>query len=227
MSHYSVAVFTDPKGATVEELLAPYDENICVPRYLYKTKAQIIADERQDNRNADKTDEEIYQHELQYYDEDMIDPDTGAVYSTYNPDSKWDWWSVGGRFGAKLLSKSNHCLYDYLPVSDIDFDAMRQNDLEDLTPYQEFIDGDHFFKKEYLLALYPDEETYIRKVTEFSTFAVLTPDGEWHEEGEMGWFGCSSETPEEDTAWRYSYYEIFIKPAIANGWELTIVDCHI
>lgn len=29
----------------------------------------------------------------------------------------------------------------------------------------------------------------------------MTPDGEWHEQGEMGWWGLSSETDEEALGW--------------------------
>ena len=32
----------------------------------------------------------------------------------------------------------------------------------------------------------------------FSTWVVLTPDGKWHEPGQMGWFGCSSASEEDE-----------------------------
>ena len=38
MSHYSVAVFSKENGYDVDELLAPYDENIVVDRYVFYTK---------------------------------------------------------------------------------------------------------------------------------------------------------------------------------------------
>lgn len=41
MSHFSVAVFTDGKKS-VEELLAPYDENIEVTPYVELTRQQMI-----------------------------------------------------------------------------------------------------------------------------------------------------------------------------------------
>lgn len=269
MSHFTVAVFTDGK-TSVDSLLAPYNENIPVPRYLYKTKAELIASERQRIANykeskydpylADPeayvaeqfdgktelysykylteefppqlkwTDEECYQHAILHSDREMIDPETGDLYSTYNPDSKWDWYSIGGRWGCTLYAKDEDGEYGWCDeafVSNVDFAFMRQQLKEGLTPYQEFMSGDTFFKKEYLLSLYPDEETYIFKNTEFSTFACITPDGKWWETGEMGWFACSSETPEENTKWHQDYFENFIKPAIENNWYLTLVDCHI
>lgn len=33
--------------------------------------------------------------------------------------------------------------------------------------------------------------------SEFWARAVVTPDGEWHEQGEMSWWSLSSETDEE------------------------------
>ena len=39
MSHYSVAVFSKENGYDVDELLAPYDENIVVDRYVFYTRA--------------------------------------------------------------------------------------------------------------------------------------------------------------------------------------------
>lgn len=271
MSHFTVAVFTDPKhdGDSVDSLLGPYNENIEVERYLYKTKAELIADERKriayhkeryDQYLADPekyvqenfvgqtdnyqfkwlttefppqmswTDEECYQHAIEHVSPEKIDPETGDMWSTYNPDSKWDWWALGGRWGCTLLVKDEDGEYVHADegfVRDVDFEGMCKELAEDLTPYEDYMKGDQIFKKEYLESLYPDEKTYIQKNTEFSTFAVVTPDGKWHECGEMGWFGCSSETAEENTAWHNNYYDKFIKPAIENDWYVTIVDCHI
>lgn len=60
--------------------------------------------------------------------------------------------------------------------------------------------GEDFFslyRDEYYRQYYGDRETYARTMAAFSTYAVVTPDGEWHQKGQMGWWGMSSETPEE------------------------------
>jgi hypothetical protein len=64
---------------------------------------------------------------------------------------------------------------------------------------------------------------------EFITYAVITPDGVWHEKGKMGWWGYSSETPKESEEWVKSWYDKFIDPFIRLKEEhiITIVDCHI
>jgi len=69
-------------------------------------------------------------------------------------------------------------------------------------------------------------ESYISRQSEFTTYAVITPDGEWHSKGEMGWFGFSSETSEESTNWNLSFHDRFIKDS-DQDLTLTIVDCHI
>ena len=58
---------------------------------------------------------------------------------------------------------------------------------------------------------------------DFTTFAVVLPNGRWYEEGEMGWFAMVSD---EDKDWSARYKERFLDTADPN-WILTIVDCHI
>lgn len=44
MSHFSVLVV----GTNIEDKLAPYDENLIVDRYVYRTKPQVIEEEKKD-----------------------------------------------------------------------------------------------------------------------------------------------------------------------------------
>lgn len=172
-----------------------------------------------------ESDEEVLQREYADYDDDMIDAD-GNVYSTYNPKSKWDWYEIGGRFSGMLMSLKKEGIFDELPVSDIDFLEMRKEEIKSLSPYDKAI-SDSFFTEEYMKRMYPSQEVYEKICTTFWTRAAVTPDGEWHELGEMGWFGMSSEEPEDTIKWVEKYRETFIEPAIKNGWEIHIVDCHI
>lgn len=43
------------------------------------------------------TDEELYADFIEWYESDNIGPN-GEIYSERNPNSKWDWWTVGGRY---------------------------------------------------------------------------------------------------------------------------------
>lgn len=112
MSHYTVAVITD-KLNKIGEMLAPYSENMEVEPYVDETKEAIInsAKERKERvlqrkekgEELDKydieylnanTDEELYK--LQIYEDESYDKN-GNHLTTYNPNSKWDWYEIGGR----------------------------------------------------------------------------------------------------------------------------------
>lgn len=58
-----------------------------------------------------------------------------------------------------------------------------------------------------------------------TAYAALDDDG-WHAPGKMGWFGCSSDTPEQKTAHDKEFVRRFIKQATPDT-TLVIVDCHI
>jgi len=120
MSHFTVAVITDSID-TLEEMLEPYNENIEVKPYIDKTKEEIIkeAKERQkriiknekDGKEISswgrlyleaKNDKELYKIEI--YDDEQYD-ENGNHLTTYNPNSKWDWYEIGGRWHNTLLTR--------------------------------------------------------------------------------------------------------------------------
>ena len=84
----------------------------------------------------------------------------------------------------------------------------------------------NFYKPEYYTNRYENKEQYAKLSAEFGTYAVITPDGKWHSKGDMGWWGCSSESAEEANNWSVSFKEKFIDDADPE-WTLTVVDCHI
>lgn len=88
-----------------------------------------------------KTDEELYKDYIADYKNRDLTPE-GGVYSTYNPNSKWDWYQLGGRWtgyfklkpgkqgevGEKSLVSERTCKEGYADQAlkgDIDFDGMR------------------------------------------------------------------------------------------------------
>ena len=266
MSHFSVAVFTNDEEQAIDDLLAPYDENIRVAPYVKSSKAQIIQVEKDTlqrifdgeysewKKNCAAyeakcenlkhieylktipermkwTDEQLYQEAIKHFEQDELTPE-GDLLSTYNPNSKWDWYKVGGRWEGLLIPKTrnkgaeNFKKCDSAYVSDIDFEAMKRHKMAELSPYEEAM-KEGFFKEKYMREMFPSEEEYIKRSTNFGTYAVITPDGIWHSPGTMGWWGISSETSGEEREWDFKYYERFIKPAIENNWYMTIVDCHI
>lgn len=60
---------------------------------------------------------------------------------------------------------------------------------------------------------------------EFHTYAVVDDDG-WHEKGQMGWFGISSETVGEAEDWDKSFVHKFLANE-EDDTTLVVVDAHI
>lgn len=269
MSHFTVGVI-HREDQDIETLLAPYNENIEVEPYVFKTKDELIAE---GYRNADHyryiikhgdnnddivnhwgddfldafSDEEMYWASCKYHGlyNDDLDKD-GNWISTYNPKSKWDWYSIGGRWSGELkiprskvpeetlefMEDNQQFWYtDEARIGDIDFGIDEDRYKELYNWWMEHIvntsdeEWDNIWKKSYYTDNYKNAEDYAKRNSAFSTFAVVTPDGEWHERGEMGWFACSSETPEEGRAWDEGYMD-FIKNANPD-YIFTMVDCHI
>lgn len=104
----------------------------------------------------------------------------GSYLSTYNPDSKWDWWQVGGRWSGEF--DPTEAGRDVLGVAEV-----------------------------------------IATPPAFTPVAVLTPDGEWHEEGRMGWFGAMSDRKDE-AAW---YEEVAALLAGHTDHMIVVCDLHI
>lgn len=119
MSHFTVLVITD-SSSNPEKLLEPFSEHIEVPKY--KT-SEVSEDEKQsfietytivnpdhsygvkDETEAEKNKLLSFDELYEQYGEDWNDStwkkDANGIwceFSTYNPNSKWDWYLLGGRW---------------------------------------------------------------------------------------------------------------------------------
>ena len=66
------------------------------------------------------TDDECYEYKREMFDDDMVDAE-GNLWSIYNPNAKWDWYSEGGRWNGVLVTKNGKEVNE-ANVSEIDFD---------------------------------------------------------------------------------------------------------
>ena len=229
--HFEIGVIVEP-DESLTDLLAPFDENLEVEPYIVATKQDIIegAKRRADDisrklkegkdkpeeledwekalLNA-KTDEDYYNAAYEeYYEYD----EEGNQIARYNPDSRWDWYVIGGRWENSLLRKDG-VLVDYAKIKDINFtdnDAIYYQVLDWWRRYVVNSDTDH--DKE--LKSKHTAESLARLRCKFHTGGVLA-GGEWHDMDEFS---------EED--WINGYYDRFIKNANPEA-EFVIVDCHI
>lgn len=273
MSHSTVTVILD--GTTAREdieealtaALAPFDENIEMPRYVKYTREQLIekgreeiaeyaASEMYQRYLADPeayaakvtndahleyisgtaedggfpakltwTDEQVYASEIQWYEAEDIGPD-GEVYSTYNPQSRWDWYVIGGRWTGYWPV---HQGTEDQPVESHDslrsFAAMSEGIRPGhLNPTQDYVD-----ERDARAGVWQD---VVRKFDinfghpdlHPATFALLDQEGVWHEKGKMGMFGIVHGETEQD-AWRAEYRKL-VDAAADNAW-FVLVDVHI
>lgn len=185
------------------------------------------------------TDEDYYNYIAEDYSEDMIDNE-GNIYSTYNPDSKWDWWGIGGRWNNLLTlkrEKENDPIVhtNVAKIKDIDFDYTNPEKIKyNEMLWEKIVEGKHqdnrelfsIYDKEYLLNRYETKENFVKSVTRFRTYAILTPDGVWHEPGQMGWFGVSGATEDDEKAFDENYFNI-LDTEKYKDYLLVVVDCHI
>lgn len=128
MSHFTVLVALSGDDTTdladyvqkkLDEVLAPYDENLDVPRYkVYEApdphKYWLVESMRKDGQlpeEGEVTWPDIVAGRRKRYpnegeDEqlfyDVEDDQPAYTWSTYSPKSKWDWWVIGGRWRARL-----------------------------------------------------------------------------------------------------------------------------
>lgn len=91
---------------------------------------------------------------------------TGRERTTCNPRAKWDWWSVGGRWSGAITGvPRDHDGFGERGSLEHNARLVREIPPAVLDP----LDGE-------------------------LPFALLGPDGVWHERGRMGWFGAHSES---------------------------------
>ena len=213
MSHFAVLVLSRP-GQRVDALLLPYMENCCAePPIEY----------------------------MEFHEDDECDVDerTGRRGYWQNPNARWDWFVVGGRFSGRLRAprgeRGPHSpvvrgRYDVAEMRDVDTsrdwtEYRAARDLFDRLVAGEIDELDRWYSRDMALRRFGDAETYARSVSDFWFRAVVTPDGKWHEVGEMGWWGISSEGAEELREWIERFRERFVEPYL--DCIATVVDCHI
>lgn len=178
------------------------------------------------------SDEEIHAHETRYMEPEEV-LDDGSVVSYYNPKSKWDWYVIGGRWDNELPTKFGSHV-NTAKISDIDFTPqpeeiehysenwdVRVNGAEKTRHDYSYMDVPN---KETLLEKYGTKEKYIEAFAGFSTYATLTPSGDWLEPGQMGWFGMSTATDDSREDYRKTIKDVLDK---YQDHYLTLVDCHI
>lgn len=117
MSHFSVAVLHEA-GQDIDEILAPYDEELDCDERLEYSKEEAIRYARENYTEMEgKSDEECWEFmaAMPGYTSDT----QGNIYVKYNELAKWDWYEIGGRWENYLRVNGERA--DSARLRDIDF----------------------------------------------------------------------------------------------------------
>lgn len=173
------------------------------------------------------------------------DDETGEYGYYTNPNSEWDWYQVGGRWGglppkpnktgwnipkkltgpSLLSSPIPNGEYNIMKICDIShtYESRRQIyekiwgvvmgeiELTDSKEDEEFAWYKGHDKQKYL-DKFATKENYVNQQIGFGTYAVITPDGEWHNEY-------------YDKDYHEKYFEKFFTPY--ENYCAILVDCHV
>jgi len=158
---------------------------------------------------------------------------TGRNTTEYNPQSKWDWFQIGGRWTGHLSG------YDpdtdprnWEPCTMCGATGKRDDTLgretreKDPTYTCNVCQGWKIARK-FSNAPDPSGDWRLCGSVDWTDktipYAIVDPDGEWHERGQMGWFGLSSNDKSRDE-WGEQARAIFAK---YPDHLAVVVDCHI
>ena len=205
MTHFTITVAlpgdTDRGDieAALQTAMEPYYEELNVEPYVRYTAQDIVEDTQYQLyriQHPNTKPEDWFGGEL---DED------GNIVSTYNPDSQWDWYVIGGRWGGHWTIKQE---YAYTAA-------------KGLTEPSSFGHSEH--------AADP-RRVDVARIGQLEpesldpTFALITLEGEWRESGTVLWFGQSRD--EKNQAVWEAEYLCWISSLPADTW-VVLVDAHI
>ena len=275
MSHYTVLVIT--KDGDYDEALAPFDENLEVAPYVRETREDLIKKEKErhaeyleckakgeDDSWFEEThpsdldwndDEAILQNYIKNWSDEEKFDNEGNRLSTYNPQSKWDWYSLGGRWGGSFKLKEGSEVVkesdktwtngyadveegytDHAQFKDIDLTPNPEEVKEATRFWEVVVEGQELQEDEKAedFETFWKKEFYLERYGDKETYVKcqtelfscsLLYNGEWIEAGEMGWFGCKDSTEDSEKAYRERFYQIISK--LEPDDYLSMVDCHI
>jgi len=187
--------------------------------------------------NADYLEYEVHEGKFGYWN---------------NPNRKWDWYQMGGRYRGRFVLKRGAPgivatrgsygwggeedkplaigICDQAQVGDLDWTAMRAKRRSERSALWEEAFAKYPGDKEagwrnLAFGIEPGMSytEYVDDANEFSVFAVLK-DGKWYEKGTVGWWGMVSDE-KDDTTWQTELKKLL--DTLDPEETVTIVDCHI
>jgi len=128
MSHFNILVsIQEDENSALEAALQPYHEYECTgikdEFVKFVPCDEVEKDLRVEYQECDAGDYDSFEDFIKdYYGYEIQD---GVIGNYTNPNRKWDWWRLGGRWSNSLITKDGkEC--DYAKKSEIDFEAMKK-----------------------------------------------------------------------------------------------------
>jgi len=162
------------------------------------------------------------------------DEDEGKYGYWRNPNSKWDWYELGGRWGGFFTLKDGSTSDQDLK-REIDFKGMEDkqraraaelwDETEEMIAEAEKEEKDIRWELSFQYGRGEDDtrESYIEDSVGIHVFAVLK-DGQWYEKGKMGWWDCVSDEKDPE-AWERELNKLLEETP--DDTMLSLYDCHI
>lgn len=170
-----------------------------------------------------------------------------------NPNAKWDWWKVGGRWADWLnISQGKAADFDFVErrgaaaVEAADeWGSLKIDGLGQPKPWSEFREQyDTIEAARDAYAAHPfvqqirargpwnDPDNYLgsrqdyidRRVRNACVPFAVVKDGEWHAKGDMGWFATVTNAQDPND---WAYWVNSLLDSLDPDEMLTVIDCHI
>lgn len=185
-------------------------------------------------RSDDEIYEDIVRHQLS-----LKRKEDGSVSLDYNPDRKfaryslprtqgtlWDFKCPDRKIRRKTKGRVKDLMRERRPLKNERVNLQKYWDgvmkrpedvkeiieLDGLTPDTSERYKDCCNKRDALIGIYGDFENFLKYNNKVQSFAVITPDGKWHENVLRDWFGNVTHIIEGEKEWIDNYYERFIEP---------------
>ncbi len=170
----------------LDKLMAPYSDELEVEPY--ETECYCVGEDGAANPSCERCN------------------GSGMMMTTCNPQGKWEWWVIGGRYAGR--------------VAEVEFPDDGEGGFN-FAPIYKMLKGNCLRVDAVLEKLAADDD--------YGFFALLTPDGKWHERGQMWMWGV---VIDEKLAKDWHAEQITVLQALDDnehtGLEYVVVglDCH-
>lgn len=220
-------------------LLWPWDETFRVPGEVGHGSNTHKVPEGEGYEKVEIKVAELYPTFEQYM-EDYAgytkDPETGEYGYWENPNAKWDWWQVGGRYSNWFKTKGGQFVnYGQIGELDLTLDqkkyqrALRFWEINvegaPLQPGESKDDFVNYYRPEYYLNQYGTKEEYATSQADVVPWAFVNFEGVWCEKGKMGWWAANDDTKDSRAAFREAFHKALQDAAPTD--YIVLVDCHI